>query len=232
MKDLTIVIPALNEEKDISLTVNEIISISREVLDQYEIILVDDFSRDKTGEIMDAFAKKYPEVSVIHHDCNRGVGQTFREGIQNCKYDYLTIIPGDRAYNVEGLKRVFSAVGSADLIVSYRTNQRDTRTFSRVLISKIVRLFMSILFRLPYKDLSSVVIYPVNILRGIDLKLQSDGYMYQVETLVNLTRCGVKYRQEPVTLNPEPNGQSMAIKLKTVLDVAGIIWHLLFSKRA
>ncbi len=161
MKNLTIVIPALNEEKDIALTVNELLTIANEVLDNYEIILVDDFSQDKTGEIMDSFANRYPEISVIHHDSNRGVGQTFREGIENGKYDYLTIIPGDHAYNIEGLKRVFMVVDSADLIVSYRTNQRKSRTLSRVVISKIVRMFMSVLFRLPYKDLSSVVIYPL-----------------------------------------------------------------------
>jgi glycosyltransferase involved in cell wall biosynthesis len=229
LKNLTIVIPALNEEKDISLTVNELLTIANEVLDNYEIILVNDFSQDKTGEIMDSFAKKYPEISVIHHDCNTGLGQTFREGIQKSKYDYLTLIPGDHAYNIVGLKRVFMVIDSADLIVTYRTNQRESRTLSRVLISNIVRIFMSQLFRLPFRDISSMVVYPLKILRNLDLKLQSDGYMFQIETLVNLNRSGVSYRQEPVQINIEPNGQSRAIKLKTVIDMVGIIWYLLFN---
>jgi glycosyltransferase involved in cell wall biosynthesis len=231
LKNLTIVIPALNEEKDISFTVNEIISISKEVLDKYEIILVDDFSQDKTGEIMDSFAKQYPEITVIHHDTNTGLGQTFREGIHKSKYDYLALIPGDNAYNTMALKRLFMSVDSADLIVSYRINQRESRPLSRVIISNIVRIFMSSLFRLPFKDISSVVIYPIAILRNLDLKLHSDGYMFQIETLVNLYRCGVNFRQEPVKINPEPNGQSKAIKLKTLIDMVGSISYLLLNSR-
>lgn len=225
MRCLTIVIPALDEEKVIALTVNEILPVARRMIDRFQIILVNDGSSDKTGQIMNHIAQDELEVQVIHNPEPRGLGWVFREGIAKAHFDSLTLIPGDHAYNIEGLKRLFEAVGSADLVISYRTNQIQTRARSRALISRCFGLLMSLLFRYRLRDFHSAVVYPVRAVR--ELKLRSGGYTYQLETLVKLLRCNMSFVSVPVSLNPSQNGNSQALRLKTLLDVIRMLWHLL-----
>ena len=78
---LTIIISALNEEKLISKTISEILSVYRETNDKYEIILVNDGSTDRTGEIMESFSKDNPEIEVINNPEPSGLGAHFKNGI-------------------------------------------------------------------------------------------------------------------------------------------------------
>src|SRR5271169_4189722 len=97
-KKLTIIVPALNEEAKIASTVNAILPLAHDLLDDFEVILVDDGSTDTTGSIMDQFKAKDSRVSVIHHANRRGLGIAIKEVTELAKFDSLVLIPGDDAY--------------------------------------------------------------------------------------------------------------------------------------
>jgi glycosyltransferase involved in cell wall biosynthesis len=228
LRCLTILIPALNEEKNILLTVNEILPVARRTLDAFEIILVNDGSSDRTGEIMDALAEGNSELQVVHHSARRGLGWAFREGIARARFDWLTLIPGDNAFNIEGLKRLFEATGSADLVISFRTDQMQKRSLFRMCLSCLFTFIMGHLFGYRLRDFHSAVVYPVRVLR--QLELRSDGYTYQLEVLVKLLGRGVLFVEVPVSMNPEMDGSSQSVCLKTLLDMGRMVWHL-FRRR-
>jgi dolichol-phosphate mannosyltransferase len=227
-KELSVVVPALNEAAFIETTVREILSVARDTLDHFEIIMVNDGSSDKTAEIMERLKNEIPESTVIHHVNPKGVGKAFWEGIEAAKYPYLSLIPGDNAYNIEGLKVMFAAVGQADLVITYRKNSTHARTAFRIFLSKLFRLFVIILSGHRLRDFYSTEVYPVEQVRR--LKIRPAGYTYQIETIVALLSRDIKYIEIPTLLNLSETRNSQVFNWKTIREIWKLYWRLLFHK--
>jgi len=221
---LTIIISALNEEDLIEVTVKEILDVSRSALQNFELILVNDGSSDRTGEIMDDIQKNNDEVMVIHNESACGLGQAFCDGVDRAKYDKAVIFVGDREISVAGIKNLYEAVGKADLVLGYRDNQYHARLFKRYIISKIFRIVMVLLFGYKIRDFHGIPIYPVKLVRELDLKLI--GYTFQVEVIVKLLRRNVAFVEVPFSINEEEEGRSQVFRMKTLKDFFSMIVHL------
>src|ERR1700761_8003069 len=113
-KKLTIVVPALNEQEKIAETIEGILPSARDLLDDFEIILIDDGSTDDTGAIMDRYAAEEPRIQVVHHAQRQGVGAGFKSALQRAKFNSITLVPGDHAFEDQGIARMFRAAGAAD----------------------------------------------------------------------------------------------------------------------
>ena len=122
MSTISVIIPALNEERSLESSVYTIYEAIKISFDDYEIIIFDDGSTDKTGEIADNLAKIIDKVRVIHHERPLCLGGVFKYGIRLSKMDYLIRINGKNDINKENLLRIFSLCGQADLIIPYQLN--------------------------------------------------------------------------------------------------------------
>ncbi|WP_291842058.1 glycosyltransferase family 2 protein [Bradyrhizobium sp.] len=223
-KRLTIVVPALNEEDSIADTVRGILPLARDLLDDFEIFLVDDGSTDATGSIMDRFAANDPRINVIHHSERQGVGAAFETALKRARFDLITLIPGDHAFQDEGIARMFRAAGSANIVVTYRDNQSN-RSLNRAFQSHSLRFILNCLFGFWLVDYHSMIVYPVKWLRQVTVK--ADGYGYQICALISLLQLGLSYVQVPVSLNAELKGSSRALRPHTYLDLGLTIVSLL-----
>jgi len=224
LRCLTILIPALNEEEIIAATVGEVLAVAKQSLDEFEVIVINDGSTDRTGAIINLLAEKHPEVSPVHNSECRGVGWAFWEGVRRAKHVRLTLIPGDRAYNIDGIQRLIQALDSAELVIGFRTNQAATRQRRRAILSAVYQRLIGWIFGFRLKDYHGIIIYPVIALRGLGLR--TAGYTYQLEILVRLLRQGVGYVELPVTLNPAGRGSSRALRLRTLFDLIAALWRL------
>jgi len=224
LKCLTIVLSALNEEDKIALTVNEILPVARSIFDAFEIFLFNDGSKDRTGEVMEELAQKNPEIKVIHHAEPMGTGVNFKEALELTRFDYITGFPGDHAYNINGLEKMFKAIGDVDFVICYRTNQIQTRPFFRIILSWLFHYFIVILFRYNLKDFHGVAVYPVQILRKINIT--SDSFLAQTEVFIKLLKQRVSYTQIPVTLNPDDAGSSQSLRWSVFQDLIRTLLHL------
>jgi len=222
-KTLTIIVPALNEEAKIADTINAVLPLAHDLLDDFEMILVDDGSTDSTGSIMEQYASN-PNVSIIHHEQRRGLGFTFMEVLKQAKFDSIVLIPGDDAYRHDGIARMFRAVGAADLVICHRDNQSD-RSFLRSAQSHALRMTLNRLFGFGLFDYHGVPIYPVKWVRRI--ALDANGYAFQICALISLLQIGLTYVQVPVSLNAELKGSSRALRLGTYLALGKAIITLL-----
>lgn len=225
-RKLTILIPALNEEKVIELTASSLFTVAQSVLDEVQVIVVNDGSTDSTGAIIDQLALKNPAFVAIHHPQPKGLAYIFQEGVANAKFDYLTSIPGDNAYNAESLKPFFAAVGSADMILGYRTNQWQARKLHRVIISVLYNWLMKLLFLSPVRDFHGPVVSPVTILRT----LPPSNAISQVDFIIKLQRKRLTYRQVPVRLNSDKEGRSRALRWSTFVSVREMLMQLLLKR--
>jgi dolichol-phosphate mannosyltransferase len=226
-KRLTIVIPALNEQDKIAETIEGVLPLARELLEDFEIFLIDDGSTDDTGAIMDRFAAEEPRITVTHHAQRQGVGAGFRSALQRAKFNAITLIPGDHAFQNDGIAQMFKAAGAADIVITYRDNQSD-RSINRSFQSHSLRFLLNCTFGFWLFDYHSMIIYPVKWLRQIAVK--ADGYGYQISSLISLLQLGLTHVQVPVSLNAELKGSSRALRPRTYLELGMTILSLVRRK--
>ena len=217
-RELTIVVPALNEARRLAITVGEVIQAAQRHLSAFEVIIVNDGSTDGTGDVADALAARYPWVTVIHHSTNLGVGAAYHAALRLARFPYLTLVPGDNAFHISGLEAVFQLVGQTPLVISYRANPR-VRTRMRLLLSRCSTLAMRGLTGCPIRDAHSLYVFPVAQSRQV---ARNDGYGYHIETLSTLLRGGVEYTEVPVLLTPRPDSSSQVMRI-------GVLARLIFT---
>ncbi|MBU3540832.1 glycosyltransferase family 2 protein [Polynucleobacter sp. UB-Tiil-W10] len=218
-RQLTIVIPAYCEQDRLALTTNEVISAALETLDDFEVIIINDGSTDNTRAVADILATKHKCVSVIHFETNRGVGAAYRAGLEAARYGNISLVPGDQAFEKSGLLDLFSAVGKADMIISYSANPR-ARSPVRRQLSRICTMQLRITTRCWLRDGHSLYVWPVKLARSINIP---PDYSYHLVTLVSLLQKVTTYAELPVTLTPKPDEFSRVLRLGTVATLA---WRL------
>jgi glycosyltransferase involved in cell wall biosynthesis len=223
---LTIVVPALNEERRLAVTVEEAIQSARKHLSRFEVIIVNDGSTDGTFEVAERLALRFPCVSVVHFPENRGVGAAYYEGLRLARFPYLTLIPGDNAFRRSGLEAMFPLVGRHEMIVTYRANPQ-ARTPLRLLLSRCCTTAMRLLTGCPIRDAHSLYVFPVAKARQAP---RNAGYGYHIETLATLLRGGVGYTEVPVLLTPRPDSSSKVMRLGVLLRLMATMARL-YGKR-
>jgi glycosyltransferase involved in cell wall biosynthesis len=205
---LTVIVPAWNEERRLATTVAEVLRAARPHLRAFEIIIVNDGSTDGTARVADDLATRFRRVSVVHHATNRGVGAAYRTGLSLARFPFLTLVPGDNAFHLSGLERVFALAGTVEMVVTYRENPR-ARTPLRRLLSRCCTLGMRLVTGQPIRDAHSLYVFPVAQARQVR---PNAGYGYHIETLSTLLRGGVPYVEAPVRLNPRPDSSSKVMR--------------------
>ncbi len=149
---LSVFFPAYYDEKNIGKVVNKAIEVLEELkLKDYEIIIIEDGSPDKTGEVADELAKKYPKVRVIHHEKNMGYGYTLRDGFLNAKMDYVFYTDGDNQFDLTELKKFVALIPFSDMVVGFRKTKQYS--FYRRLTSLFYNYLLKILFEVRYWDI-------------------------------------------------------------------------------
>jgi glycosyltransferase involved in cell wall biosynthesis len=222
-KCLTIVIPAYNEEEKLGRTVREAQECAARMLDEYEIVIVDDGSVDGTLAVAESLAAEFAGiVNVRHFPVNRGVGAAYIEGLKVARFPFLTLIPGDNAFNSNGLERIFAEVGEYELVVSYRSNPRARTFFRRVLSIFATWLVRGITGR-PVRDAHSLYVFPVALARAIPV---SPDYSYHLESLCRLLLMARNYVEVPIELNPKPDASSGVMRLRTLCHLGWTVLKL------
>ena len=206
-RHLSIGIPAYNEQDRIQNTLHSVYKMAQETLERFEILVVDDGSTDKTYETAQEAARQLgPEVKIIRRPNNQGVGSAFRLFLETAEFPYISLIPGDNAYTSDGIKRLFSSVGQAHLVISYRGEMRQRRTKLRFVLSKIATTYLSLLAGKRVRDAHSLFVFPVEETKR--LNVTNTSYGYHMETLSRLLRRFDQFCEVPVELTPKPDASS------------------------
>src|SRR5262249_32350895 len=147
---VSFVVPALNEEENIADTVAEIRRAAKR-LDDYEIVVVDDCSVDRTGEIADTMARQDTRVRVIHNARNMGFRGAYNIAASAARMPYVIMIPGYNNHPAPGITPILDRLGQADIIIPFVSNPQ-VRGLKRKLISDAYTTLLNAIFRLrvPY----------------------------------------------------------------------------------
>ncbi|HMS33565.1 MAG TPA: glycosyltransferase family 2 protein [Ignavibacteria bacterium] len=148
---LSVFFPAYYDEKNIEKVVVAAINVLEELkLKDYEVIIIEDGSPDKTGEVADMLAEKFSKVRVIHHEKNMGYGATLKDGFLNAKLDYVFYSDGDNQFDLKELKKFVALIPYSDMVIGYR-KKKQYSTYRKV-TSLAYNFLLRFLFDIDYVD--------------------------------------------------------------------------------
>ena len=183
------VVPCFNEEDNVGPTV-DLIRRALGPRDDYEIILVDDCSRDRTLERMQALAQTDPRIHIVHNEVNLSMGGAYKSGLAIATAKYVMMLPGDDGFPTESIAQILRHVGEADIIIPIVTNQA-VRTRFRAFASKCFTALLNWTFWLNVGYYNGAVLQRTDLMRTIEIKTNS--FAYQGEALVKLIARGATY---------------------------------------
>jgi len=223
-RSLSIVVPAFNEAANIAGTLDNVTGALSTLSITHEILVVDDGSRDATGEIVAAYAQRFPAVRLVTNDRNRGFGWTYRRGVELAALDYIVMVHGDNAWGADTLRSLFQRVGDADLVIGYTRNMWRSRSWTRTAISKTFTLFVNLITGRRLRYYNGLQIHPAAVLKT--MSIESTGFGFQAEVLAKSLRQTRTFIEVPMDLIERAHGESKAFRLANVVDVARTLGRL------
>jgi glycosyltransferase involved in cell wall biosynthesis len=217
---LSLILPAHNEEANLSYVVQEALRVLPTAFRDFEIIIVDDGSRDRTPEIADRLAAEEPRVRVVHHPRNRGYGAALTSGFSVATGDYWMFMDSDRQFDINDIHRLIPYIGKYDIVAGFRIKRRDP--FYRFIIGYTFNTIVKLLFGVNMKDIDcGFKIFRSDILRG--MTLESPGALINTEIHAKANRQKATVVEVGVNHYPRVVGEQSGASLKVILRA---LWEI------
>lgn len=211
---LSVFLPCHNEEGNVQRVVKALESELPKMAAQYEIVVVDDGSRDRTREIAERLAFDNPNVKIVHHPINRGYGAAVISGIRACTQPWVVLCDGDGQFEASDIGRLVTEVPEYDVVVGRRAYRADPlmRRVNGKAWTMLMRLFLGI--RISDVD-CGLKLFRRGLLEKIDL--QAKGAMISAELMVQLAGQGANICEVDVHHLPRLAGEQSGASIKVIL---------------
>lgn len=227
---ISVVLPAFNEADNIEQTVRAVITYMRSRAIEYEVIVVDDGSIDRTGEIVAALALINPYIQLVTHSKNLGYGSALRSGFDLAVKEYIFLMDSDRQFDISDLDRFLPRLehpkSNTDelILIGYRQKRADP--VMRSLNAWAYHMFIQILFGLNVRDMDCAFkLFPRRFYLAIQ-PIKANGALFSAELLVKWQLAGFKKIEIPVRHFPRQFGIQTGANLKVILKMFGECWQL------
>jgi glycosyltransferase involved in cell wall biosynthesis len=180
----------------------------------YEVLIIDDGSRDGTGEAADRIAGAHADVRVIHHAVNRGLGGVYRTGFTGARGVFVTFFPADGQFPASILEGFYPLVEAWDFVLGNLPQRRDT--LIGAFLGRVERLLYRILLG-PMPRLEGVFIFRREVLSSLTLRSVGRGWTVVWELLLRARRHGCRMTSCPITLLPRSHGASKVNNWRNVV---------------
>ena len=227
IKNLSVFFPLFNEEGNVKEDVDRAIQVLEKLKLKYEILLINDGSSDKTGEIADKIAEDNPKVRVIHHKSNLGYGEALKSGFYSAKYETIVYTDGDGQFDFAEVTKFLEKIGEYDLLIGYRIKRRDP--LFRIIFKKGWTFSLWTMFGLTLKDVDcGFKMIKREVLQKIP-KLESQrGAMINAELAIKAKKYGFRVGQVGVNhyprLSGKPTGASINVIVRSYIDLLKLWW--------
>jgi glycosyltransferase involved in cell wall biosynthesis len=197
--------------------VEDVIQVVSGLADDYEVIVVDDGSRDGTGEIVRSLAQRHPQVRLIQHEVNQGYGAGVFSGLVNATKELVFFTDSDRQFDLREIEKLLGLIDQADLVVGYRSPRRDP--FMRRLNGKGWSLLVTLLFGYTARDIDCAFkLMRRTVITTIQDDVKSRGATMSAEFLVRAKRAGFTIREVPLSGHrPRVAGSQTGARLDVIL---------------
>jgi hypothetical protein len=217
MTPLTVALPAFNEEANIATTVASCIETLSATCPNFEVIIVDDGSRDHTGEIGDELARADASVRCVHNGLNKGYGGALRAGFDNARGEWLFFMDSDGQFDIRDIARFLEVERDHPglIVLGYRAKRSD-RFMRKVNAWGWKQAARALIGLHGIRDIDCAFkLFPAHAIRACDLR--STGATVSAEFLVKFQRMGAPIAQFPVKHLPRRLGSPTGAKLSVIL---------------
>lgn len=237
-RSVSLVSWAYNEEELIEAFVRRAHALLEQTVEEFEILVVDDGSKDATPTILAHLAQEFPELRVITNETNRNVGYSSRRAVASATKEYLLWQTVDWSYDISRLREFLELLKTHDVIAGVRRAPvqvkivllkpfaivlkllgmkhltRRSDTVAKALVSIINYALIRVLFRLPLSDFQNVIIYPSKLVQSIDA--ESNSSFANPELLYKAYWSGASIAEVPINFIPRTAGEAKGTRFKAI----------------
>ena len=221
---LSFFFPARDEELNVEPMVRQALATLPAYTDRLEVMIVDDGSNDRTGEIGDELALTDPRVTVIHNRPGRGYGGAVRAGIESATQPFIFFTDGDQQFDIADFGTLAAAMGpDVDAVIGYRIKRADP--WRRSLVSGVYNRLIRVLFAGGWRDVDCAFkLFRADVFVRVPLaRVRSNGAFFSPELLITLRASGIRMREVGIPHHPrlhhEPKGAPPKVILKAIRDL-------------
>lgn len=225
---ISIIIPAYNEETRLPVFLSNLTHWCRQRRESFEILVIDDGSKDNTVNLADDFRRDFPNLRVISLGRNYGKGAAIRKGMLSAKGNCVAFFDADGAVSPEALEKALPAVmsGSVDIFVGSRikhsSNQILKVRFHRKLMGSLYNLIIRlILFKEIFDTQCGFKVFTQEAAHFLFSKNKLNGFGFDLEILYMASRVGFKIQEEAVSWQ-EVRGS----KVHLIIDSCKMLWNV------
>jgi glycosyltransferase involved in cell wall biosynthesis len=211
---LSVVLPAYNEEAVIEKTIAKIHYALNGWMRDFEVIVVNDGSRDRTAELVATLAKHDARIRLINHQVNQGYGAALATGFRSSSKELVFFMDADGQFDIYDLEKFFPLIECYDAVFGYRNPRCDPwiRKWNAWGWKQLGRLF----FGIHVRDIDCAFkLYRANFFKNFELETR--GAMINTEMLYKFAHAGYTYTEVGVRHLPREEGTATGAKLSVIL---------------
>ncbi len=217
VSSLSVFFPAYNEAENLPTLIAEADSILRQQADEYEIIVVNDGSRDATATVLQELQTRYPCMRVITHEQNQGYGAAVRSGLSAARFELVFFADADQQFCLAEISTLLEKISQADVVIGYRQSRQDHagRRLAGWLWTSLVCWGFGVRFRdldCAFKLMKRSALERINI-----QKLQSNSSTLSPELLIKFERAGLRIVEVPVTHYARQHGSAKGVTPSVII---------------
>jgi glycosyltransferase involved in cell wall biosynthesis len=224
--------PAYNDWATIASQVILVASVLRELVDDWEVIVVNDGSPDHTPLVLQELQKRVENLRVVTHPQNRGYGGALRSGFAAATKQWVFYTDGDAQYDVTELRELWAARDGADMVNGYKIARSDP--WHRIVIGRLYHWFVKLAFGLATPDVDCDFRL---VRRSVfdDIRLTRDTGLICVELVAKIEKSGRTVHYVPVHHFHRLHGKSQFFNVRRVgqvgLGLGRLWWELIAQGR-
>jgi hypothetical protein len=220
---LSVIFPAFNEEANIRAVVEDACRIIPKFAPVFEIIVVNDGSKDRTGEICDDLALEFSNVRVVHHARNRGYGAALKTGIERARYDVIFFTDSDGQFDLREVAKLLEQTDAYDIVAGYRARRHDPP--HRLLFAWGWNILVRSVLRTKIRDIDCAFkAFKRHVFDSV--QIHSAGAMVNAEIFAQASAFGMTVKELPVShfarRHGEPTGDNFAVISKAFRELTGM----------
>ncbi|MCS7220916.1 MAG: glycosyltransferase family 2 protein [Anaerolineae bacterium] len=224
VRSVSVCMPAYNEEANLPDMIADVVAVMRARFQDFEIVVTNDGSRDRTGEILEELAKVYPELRPIHHERNQGYGAAVYTALSHATKEVIFFTDSDRQFVLEEIDRLLPYLAEADLVVGYRAPRRDP--FLRVLFGWGWSALVTLLFGYTARDIDCAFkLFRRGVFEAVGPAIRSRGATFSAEWLVRAKRAGYRIVEVPVSHRPRRAGSPTGARWDVIARAFRELWR-------
>ncbi len=214
---VTIIMPALNEEKNILSAIQDTLSAFEEFGIAGEILVIDDGSTDSTSLLVKHEIEKFPDkIRMFTHSVPQGIGASFWDGVDNARGNIVCMLPGDNENDPKEILRYISLLDNVDIVIPFVFN-KGARSKLRNFLSSFYHRFINCTFFTSLNYTTGTVLYRKSLLKELDSRRKS--FFFQTDILIRLVKYGYLFAEVPYRLRGRRQGISKAMRLQSLNDI-------------